>query len=39
MTVEVTKHRADLFKFHGRAFVNGKTAAEAEFAAMVVSTG
>jgi 3-hydroxyacyl-[acyl-carrier-protein] dehydratase len=37
MTVEVTKHRADLFKFHGRAFVNGKVAAEAEFAAMVAS--
>jgi 3-hydroxyacyl-[acyl-carrier-protein] dehydratase len=37
MNVEVTKHRADLFKFHGRAFVNGKVAAEAEFAAMVAS--
>jgi 3-hydroxyacyl-[acyl-carrier-protein] dehydratase len=38
MNVEVTKHRADLFKFNGRAFVGGKVAAQAEFAAMVVST-
>jgi 3-hydroxyacyl-[acyl-carrier-protein] dehydratase len=38
MNVEVTKHRADLFKFNGRAFVDGKVAAQAEFAAMVVST-
>jgi 3-hydroxyacyl-[acyl-carrier-protein] dehydratase len=38
MNVEVTRHRSDLFKFHGRAFVNGKVAAEAEFAAMVVSS-
>jgi 3-hydroxyacyl-[acyl-carrier-protein] dehydratase len=38
MNVEVTKHRADLFKFQGKAFVNGKAAAEAEFAAMVAST-
>jgi 3-hydroxyacyl-[acyl-carrier-protein] dehydratase len=37
MNVEVTKHRADLFKFQGKAFVNGKAAAEAEFAAMVAS--
>jgi 3-hydroxyacyl-[acyl-carrier-protein] dehydratase len=38
MSVEVTRHRSDLFKFHGKAFVKGKIAAEAEFAAMVVSS-
>ncbi len=38
MNVEVLRHRSDLFKFHGRAFVNGKVAAEAEFAAIVVNT-
>jgi 3-hydroxyacyl-[acyl-carrier-protein] dehydratase len=38
MTVEVTKHRSDLFKFHGKAFVQNKLAAECDFAAMVVST-
>ncbi len=36
MAVEVTKVRGDVFKFRGKATVNGKTAAEAEFAAMVV---
>jgi 3-hydroxyacyl-[acyl-carrier-protein] dehydratase len=36
MAVEVLRHRSDLFKFHGRAFINEKLAAEAEFAAMVV---
>lgn len=36
MNVEVLRHRSDIFKFHGRAFVDGKVAAEAEFAAMVV---
>ncbi|MBG7615879.1 3-hydroxyacyl-ACP dehydratase FabZ [Brevundimonas sp. BAL450] len=34
--VHVTKHRGDLFKFRGEAFVDGKMAAECEFAAMVV---
>ena len=38
MNVEVTRYRSDLFKFHGKAFVNGKVAAECDFAAMVVST-
>jgi 3-hydroxyacyl-[acyl-carrier-protein] dehydratase len=39
MNVEVTKHRSELFKFHGKAYVNGKVAAECDFAAMLVSTG
>lgn len=39
MPVEVVRHRGDLFKFRGEAFVDGKLAAEAEFAAMVVETG
>ena len=39
MKVVVVKHRGDLFKFRGEAFVDGKLAAEAEFAAMVVETG
>ena len=39
MNVEVTKHRSELFKFHGKAYVNGKIAAECDFAAMLVSTG
>lgn len=34
--VHVTKHRGDLFKFRGEAYVDGKLAAECEFAAMVV---
>lgn len=38
MHVIVTRHRGDLFKFRGEAFVNGKLAAECEFAAMVVET-
>ena len=37
MKVEVTRYRSDLFKFHGRAFVNEKVAAECDFAAMVVT--
>jgi 3-hydroxyacyl-[acyl-carrier-protein] dehydratase len=37
MNVTVLRHRSDLFKFQGRAFVNGKVAAEAEFAAIVVN--
>ena len=38
MPVEVTRHRGDVFKFSGKAYVNDKLAAEAEFAAMVVET-
>jgi 3-hydroxyacyl-[acyl-carrier-protein] dehydratase len=38
MKVEVTRYRSDLFKFHGKAFVNDKIAAECDFAAMVVSS-
>jgi 3-hydroxyacyl-[acyl-carrier-protein] dehydratase len=38
MNVTVLRHRSDLFKFQGRAFVNGKVAAEAEFAAIVVTS-
>jgi 3-hydroxyacyl-[acyl-carrier-protein] dehydratase len=36
--VEVLRARGDLFKFRGVAKVGDKTAAEAEFAAMVVET-
>jgi 3-hydroxyacyl-[acyl-carrier-protein] dehydratase len=38
MKVEVTRHRGDLAKFRGEAFVEGKLAAEAEFAVMIVDT-
>jgi 3-hydroxyacyl-[acyl-carrier-protein] dehydratase len=38
MHVEVTRYRSDFFKFHGKAYVNGKVAAECDFAAMVVTT-
>jgi 3-hydroxyacyl-[acyl-carrier-protein] dehydratase len=38
MNVEVLRARGDVFKFRGVATVDGKTAAEAEFAAMVVET-
>ena len=38
MHVEVLRARGDLFKFHGRAMVDDKLAAEAEFAAMLVET-
>ena len=38
LTVEVLRARGDIFKFKGVAEVNGKTAAECEFAAMVVET-
>jgi 3-hydroxyacyl-[acyl-carrier-protein] dehydratase len=38
LAVEVTRARGDIFKFKGRALVDGKVAAEAEFAAMVVET-
>jgi len=36
MPVRVLRARSDVFKFHGQAFVEGKLAAEVEFAAMVV---
>jgi len=39
MEVGVTYHRRGIFKFHGKASVNGKMAAEADFAAMLVETG
>lgn len=38
MPVEVVRHRGDVFKFKGSAFVGDKLAAEVEFAAMVVET-
>ncbi len=38
MPVEVLRARGDVFKFRGRAMVDDKVAAEAEFAAMVVET-
>ncbi|HEY1224253.1 MAG TPA: 3-hydroxyacyl-ACP dehydratase FabZ [Brevundimonas sp.] len=34
--VTVTKQRGDIFKFRGEAYVDGKMASEAEFAAMMV---
>ena len=39
MHVEVLRARGDVFKFRGRALVDDRVAAEAEFAAMVVETG
>jgi 3-hydroxyacyl-[acyl-carrier-protein] dehydratase len=36
MNVTVLRHRGDVFKFRGEAYVDGKIAAEAEFTAMVV---
>jgi 3-hydroxyacyl-[acyl-carrier-protein] dehydratase len=39
MHVTVLRHRGDVFKFRGEAKVDGRTAAEAEFAAMVVGNG
>ena len=39
MPVEVLRHRGDVFKFSGKAFVGDKLAAEVEFTAMVVKTG
>ena len=36
MPVRVTRARTDLFKFHGKAMVGDKLAAEVDFAAMVV---
>jgi 3-hydroxyacyl-[acyl-carrier-protein] dehydratase len=38
LNVEVLRARADVFKFRGKATVDDKVAAEAEFAAMVVET-
>ena len=38
LAVEVTRARGDIFKFKGRALVDDKVAAEAEWAAMVVDT-
>lgn len=38
MPVRVVRHRGDVFKFAGQCLVDGKVAAEAEFAAMVVET-
>ncbi|MGA9658112.1 MAG: 3-hydroxyacyl-ACP dehydratase FabZ [Asticcacaulis sp.] len=38
MKVEVVRHRGDVFKFHGEAFVNNKVVCEADFAAMVVES-
>ncbi|MBL8770165.1 MAG: 3-hydroxyacyl-ACP dehydratase FabZ [Phenylobacterium sp.] len=38
MHVRVVRHRGDVFKFAGEAKVDGRVAAEAEFAAMVVET-
>jgi len=38
LNVEVLRHRGDVFKFRGKAVVDDKVAAEAEFAAMVVET-
>ena len=37
MEVKVTKHRGDIFKFRGETLIDGKLAAEADFAAMVVT--
>lgn len=38
MPVEVVRHRGDVFKFHGKAYVNGKIVCEADFSAMVVES-
>ena len=37
MDVIVTKQRGDIFKFRGETFIDDKLAAEADFAAMVVT--
>ena len=37
MKVIVTKQRGDIFKFRGETFIDDKLAAEADFAAMVVT--
>ncbi len=38
MHVEVTRARGDIFKFKGRALVDGRVAAECDFAAMVAES-
>jgi 3-hydroxyacyl-[acyl-carrier-protein] dehydratase len=38
MPVEVVRHRGDVFKFRGEAYVGGRIVCEAEFAAMVVES-
>jgi 3-hydroxyacyl-[acyl-carrier-protein] dehydratase len=38
MPVEVTQSRRDIYRFKGRAMIDDKVAAEAEWAAMVVDT-
>lgn len=38
LPVEVTQSRRDIYKFKGRAMIDDKVAAEAEWAAMVVDT-
>ena len=37
LKVVVTRQRGDIFKFRGATFIEGKLAAEADFAAMVVT--
>ena len=37
MKVEVTRARKDAYKFRGETFIDGKLAAEADFAAMMVT--
>ena len=39
MEVAVVFHRRGIFKFHGKALVDGEIAAEADFAAALVETG
>jgi 3-hydroxyacyl-[acyl-carrier-protein] dehydratase len=39
MEVSVTFYRRGVFKFHGKALVGDKLAAEADFAAMLVENG
>lgn len=39
MPVEIVRHRGDVFKFRGEAYVGERKVCEAEFAAMVVETG
>ena len=37
LLVKVTRQRGDIFKFRGETFIDGKLAAEADFAAMVAT--
>ncbi len=37
LLVKVTRQRGDIFKFRGEPFIDGKLAAEADFAAMVAT--